>query len=101
MGWRFRRSVRIIPGVRLNISKSGVSTSIGRRGATVNISKHGVRQTYGLPGTGLSYTRYKPHGPRPAKERSEAVAEPRFPIGRFLAAAFMLCGLIALASRLF
>lgn len=55
MGFRFRRSVRIIPGVRLNISKSGLSTSIGGHGATLNVSKKGTRATVGLPGTGLSY----------------------------------------------
>jgi hypothetical protein len=29
MGWRSRRSFRVIPGVRLNLSKSGLSCSIG------------------------------------------------------------------------
>ena len=55
MGFRFRRSLRVAPGVRLNFSKSGVSTSIGRRGATLNISSKGARTTVGLPGTGMSY----------------------------------------------
>jgi hypothetical protein len=32
-GFRFRRRLRLFPGVRLNFSKSGVSTSIGRRGS--------------------------------------------------------------------
>lgn len=45
-----------MPGVRLNLSKSGVSTSIGRRGATVNVSKRGVRSTLSVPGTGLSWS---------------------------------------------
>lgn len=56
MGFRFRKSFTIMPGVRINLSKGGVSTSIGRPGATVNIGKRGVRGTVGLPGTGLSYT---------------------------------------------
>lgn len=56
MGFRFRRSVKILPGVRLNFSKSGVSPSIGGRGATVNLSRRGTRTTVGIPGTGLSYT---------------------------------------------
>jgi hypothetical protein len=33
MGWRFHRDLNIIPGVRLNVSKSGVSTSVGPHGA--------------------------------------------------------------------
>lgn len=56
MGFRFRRSIRILPGIRLNLSGSGVSTSIGGRGATINVGRRGVRGTVGLPGTGLSYS---------------------------------------------
>jgi hypothetical protein len=56
MGFRFRRSVRIMPGVRLNLSKSGISTSLGGRGATLNIGRRGTRATVGIPGTGLSYS---------------------------------------------
>lgn len=55
MGFRFRRTIKIAPGIRLNLSKSGVSTSIGKRGATVNLSKRGTYGTIGLPGTGLSW----------------------------------------------
>lgn len=56
MGLRFRRSVRLFPGVRLNFSGSGISASVGGRGATVNVGKRGVRSTVGIPGSGLSYT---------------------------------------------
>lgn len=56
MGFRFRRSVKLLPGVRLNFSTRGVSTSIGGRGATLNIGRRGTRATVGLPGSGLSYT---------------------------------------------
>jgi hypothetical protein len=41
--------------VRLNVSKSGVSTSVGPRGADVNIGPHGATTNAGIPGTGLSY----------------------------------------------
>lgn len=51
---RFRKSIKIAPGVRINISKSGVSTSVGVRGATANFSKRGTRVTTGIPGTGIS-----------------------------------------------
>ena len=56
MGFRFRRAVKLFPGVRLNLSKSGVSTSVGVRGAHVTLGHGQVRETVGLPGTGLSYT---------------------------------------------
>jgi tetratricopeptide (TPR) repeat protein len=57
VGFRYRKSIKIVPGVRLNLSKSGVSTSIGRRGATVNVGHGRVKTTVGLPGTGMSYSK--------------------------------------------
>ena len=56
MGFRFRKSIKLLPGIRLNLSKSGVSASIGRPGATINISERGNRGTVGIPGTGMSYS---------------------------------------------
>jgi hypothetical protein len=62
MGFRFRRSIKILPGIRLNIGKRGVSTSVGVRGAHVTLGKSGTRTTVGIPGSGLSYTHLeKPH----------------------------------------
>jgi hypothetical protein len=55
MGFRFRRSLRLAPGLRLNLSKTGLSATLGRPGASVNVGRRGVRGTVGLPGTGLSY----------------------------------------------
>lgn len=54
--FRFRQSIRLAPGVRINLGKRGASLSVGRPGATVNIGKKGLRTTVGAPGTGLSYT---------------------------------------------
>lgn len=56
MPWRFRQSLRLLPGVRLNIGKQSMSLSVGGPGATLNLSRRGVRGTVGLPGSGLSYT---------------------------------------------
>ncbi|HLJ21023.1 MAG TPA: DUF4236 domain-containing protein [Stellaceae bacterium] len=55
MGFRFRRRVRILPGIWFNLSKSGGSVSIGGHGATLNLGPHGTRTTVGIPGSGLSY----------------------------------------------
>ena len=55
MGFRFRRSLRLAPGLRLNLGRTGVSATLGRPGASVNLGRQGVRGTVGLPGTGLSY----------------------------------------------
>lgn len=60
MSFRFRKSVKIAPGIRVNFSKSGISTSIGKRGAIVNISKRGTRVTAGIPGTGISASKLYP-----------------------------------------
>src|SRR6266571_3845550 len=56
MGFRFRRRIKLLPGIRLNISKSGLSTSVGEPGATINLRGDNVRTTVGVPGSGLSYT---------------------------------------------
>lgn len=56
MTLRFRQTFTLFPGVRINIGKYGISTSIGVPGATVNIGRQGVRATLGVPGTGLSYS---------------------------------------------
>jgi hypothetical protein len=56
MGLRFRRSIRLLPGVRLNLSKSGIGLSAGVPGARLTLGADGrVRRTVGLPGTGLSW----------------------------------------------
>ncbi len=55
MTFRFQKRFSILPGVRINMSKGGISTSIGPRGADVNIGKDGISTSAGIPGTGLSY----------------------------------------------
>ncbi len=56
--WSFRRRIKIIPGVRLNFSRSGISTSIGIRGANFTFGKDGAYLNTGIPGTGI-YKRQK------------------------------------------
>jgi len=56
MPWRFRRSVKSLPGVRWNISKRGSSITLGGRGLKTTLGRGGVRHTMGIPGTGLSFT---------------------------------------------
>lgn len=56
MGFRFRKSVKILPGVRLNFGKKGfTSTTIGGKFFKTNVSNRGVKHTFSLPGTGVSY----------------------------------------------
>lgn len=57
MGYvRLFRRMRVAPGIRLNLSKSGPSVSLGVRGAHLTFGRRGVTKTVGLPGTGLFYT---------------------------------------------
>ena len=57
--FRFRRSIKIAPGIKINFNKKSTSLTLGRRGVHTTINKLGVRNTIGLPGSGLSYTSYK------------------------------------------
>ncbi|KIO78248.1 hypothetical protein TH53_04315 [Pedobacter lusitanus] len=49
MAWSFRKRIKIIPGVHLNLSKSGISTSIGVKGASMTFGKSGVYLNTGIP----------------------------------------------------
>ena len=42
MGWSWRKRKTLIPGVRLNFGKRGVSTTIGPRGASVTFGPNGT-----------------------------------------------------------
>ncbi len=56
MSLRFQKRIKIFPGVYINLSKSGISASVGGHGATVNVGSTGKKMvTVGIPGTGLSY----------------------------------------------
>ena len=56
MSFRFNRRLSIFKGVRLNLSKSGSSVSIGGRGAWLTFGNKGARATVGIPGTGMSWS---------------------------------------------
>ena len=58
MGWRFRKSIKILPGIKVNIGKDGFSSvSVGTRGAHLTMGKNGTTVSAGIPGTGLSYVK--------------------------------------------
>ena len=55
---RYYRRLRILPGLRLNLSKGGVSASLGGRGAWYTVTRNGRRRvTVGVPGTGVYFTK--------------------------------------------
>jgi hypothetical protein len=71
--FRFRRSFRLLPGLRLNLGKRSASLSVGVRGAHVTFGgPQGTRTTISAPGTGLSYTEVS----KPAHAPPDASAAP-------------------------
>lgn len=58
MGLRFRKSIKIAPGVRVNLNKKSASISVGTKGARITKSTSGrTTTTVGIPGTGISYSK--------------------------------------------
>src|SRR3979411_2706529 len=68
MGFRLRRRIRIAPGISLNVSKSGLSTSFGTRGAHITLGHGHVRNTVGIPGTGMYWTSVSGSGRRQTRQ---------------------------------
>lgn len=89
MSIRFRRSMKLMPGVRLNFSKSTVGLSFGVPGARYTINSKGRRTvSAGLPGTGLYATETLSSGRKskraskdPVKTRDVEQAELRESMG--------------------
>ena len=70
MAFRFRKSLTLIPGVRVNLSRSGPSVSLGGKGFTYNIGGKGSRVSVGVPGSGVSWSQYLPHTKRAGQHPS-------------------------------
>ena len=56
MSLRFRRSIRIAPGVHVNLGLHGAGLSVGPRGLHFGVNRRGMYTRAGIPGTGS--TRY-------------------------------------------
>lgn len=69
MGLRFRKSVNLGCGFRVNVSKSGVGYSWGIPGYRITKTAKGkIRKTYSIPKTGISYVSESPSCNTDAKE---------------------------------
>lgn len=74
MGLRFRKSIKILPGVKLNLGTKGASVSLGKRGMHYTMHTSGRKTvSVGLPGTGLSYVKTIDSG---KKNTSSKTAKP-------------------------
>jgi Protein of unknown function (DUF4236) len=80
MAWSYRRRIKIIPGVHLNLSKSGISASIGVKGASITLGKKGTYLNSSIPGLGI-YNRQKLSGnnKHPLDKIPEYSSEPGTP----------------------
>jgi hypothetical protein len=90
MGFGFRKSFKLAPGLKVNLSKRGAGVSLGGKGLTHSIGTSGRRTTVSAPGTGLSYT---------ARHGSGGSQSSRG--GSALSTIILLIGLVALLVWLF
>ena len=68
MAMRFRRSIKIAPGIKVNFNKNSIGVSVGPKGAHVSVNSKGQKsESIGIPGTGLSYVN------RSSAKKSQAV----------------------------
>ena len=76
MGFRFRKRIKMGPGMYLNLTQKGFSSaSYGQPGAILNVNNKGkTRVTGGIPGTGISYVSSSGAGRR-RKRSSSAASE--------------------------
>lgn len=71
MGVRFRKSIKLAPGIRMNFSGGGVSWTLGPRGASVGVGKRGAYLNTGIPGTGF-YNRERLISPSTSSRQSDS-----------------------------
>ena len=77
MGFRFRKSIKIAPGIKLNLGKKSAGLSIGNKygGFSIN-SRSGLRSRVSVPGTGISYTQKIGGKKRAAHKKAPSQARP-------------------------
>ena len=101
MGFRFRKSIKIAPGVRVNIGKKSTSISFGGKGARYTVSSTGRKTaSMGIPGTGLSYvateTKKKP-SPKPVTVQKKTPSKMTYKVCSILTLVLaIIVGLFAL-----
>ena len=75
--FRFRKSIKVGPGVRMNVSKRGVGMSAGTRGARYSVHSSGRRTTsVGLPGSGAGYISTRGSGGKRSTGRAATAPPP-------------------------
>lgn len=73
MGYRFRKSINLGGGFKINLSKSGIGYSWGMPGMRYSKLANGrERNTYSIPGTGISYVEDSSSGQKQKKQSYES-----------------------------
>jgi Protein of unknown function (DUF4236) len=98
MGLRFHRSIKLVPGVRLNVGLRRTSLSVGGKGFTYNLGSNGSRVTVGIPGSGLSYSTSLQHQAPTALIANALPTRRRYSATPFVVIAFII-GLVYIATR--
>lgn len=76
MGLRFRKSIKIAPGVKINLNKKSTSVTFGGKGVHYTASSTGKKTaSVGVPGTGISYTKTTGQSSK-QKKTSEGGSQP-------------------------
>jgi hypothetical protein len=53
MSWRFRKTFKVMPGIKLNLTRHVLSATLGTAPFSVNVGPRGVYGNISIPGTGL------------------------------------------------
>lgn len=95
MGFIFRKSIKLAPGVRLNFSKNGMSSvSFGGKGGRVSVGSKRTTTTVGIPGTGIRYQTSKSHTHRNSMStNSQGYSTSNNELGTQWGCAFLLIGI--------
>ena len=101
MGLRFRKSINLGKGVKLNISKESVGISAGVKGVRVSVNSKGRKTTsVSIPGTGLSYVSTKNISNRNKENKIKTVSTlTNIQLKRYLTI-YRISGYILIASGL-
>ena len=80
MGFQARKSFKVMPGVRMTVSKGGLSTSVGVKGARVTRGASGrVTRSVGIPGSGVYHTKSLGSGTSRSRKPMPTATEPPKP----------------------
>jgi hypothetical protein len=66
MSWRFRKSFKVLPGLKLNLTRHGLSATLGAAPFSLNVGPRGVYSNVGIPGTG-TWDRQRLDQPSPTR----------------------------------